>query len=42
MSLRNRMKQFVEEHRTELNLKKLRQETEGIDISEIVNEEREE
>lgn len=42
MPLRNSMREFIEEHETESDLKELRQETEGKDLSEIVDEEREE
>jgi len=42
MPLRNCMREFIEEHETESDLKELRQETEGKDLSEIVDEEREE
>lgn len=40
--LRNSMREFIEEHGTESDLKELRQETEGKDMSEILNEERQE
>ena len=36
------MMEFIEEHGTETDLKELRQETEGKDVSEMVDEEREE
>ena len=36
------MREFIEEHGTESDLKELRQETEGKDMSEILNEERQE
>ena len=42
LPLRTKMKKFIEEHETETDIKKLREETEGKTISEIVNEEREE
>jgi ribosomal protein S3AE len=42
MPLRNSMREFIEEHETESDLKELRQETEGKDLSEMVDEEREE
>jgi ribosomal protein S3AE len=42
MPLRNSMREFIEEHETESDLKELRQETEGKDVSEMVDEEREE
>jgi len=42
MPLRNSMREFIEEHETESDLKELRQETEGKDLSEIVGEERKE
>ena len=42
MPLRNSMREFIKEHETESDLKELRQETEGKDMSEIVDEEREE
>ena len=40
--LRNSMREFIEEHGTESDLKDLRKVTEGKDMSEIVNEERQE
>jgi ribosomal protein S3AE len=42
MPLRNSMREFIKEHETESDLKELRQETEGKDLSTIVDEEREE
>jgi ribosomal protein S3AE len=42
MPLRDSMREFIEEHGTETDLKELRQETEGKDVSEMVDEEREE
>ena len=36
------MREFIEEHGTESDLKELRKVTEGKDMSEIVNEERQE
>jgi len=42
MPLRDSMMEFIEEHGTETDLKELRQETEGKDVSEMVDEEREE
>jgi ribosomal protein S3AE len=42
LQLRTKMKEFIEEHETETDIKKLREETEGKTLSEVVNEEREE
>ena len=40
--LRNSMKEFIKKNRTESDLKELRKVTEGKDMSEIMNEERQE
>jgi len=40
--LRNSMKEFIKKNRTESDLKELRKVTEGKDMSEIINEERQE